>query len=569
MGPLSALRLVATLNAIASIAVVAQGAAIPWTYSKHFLSIKLGARQTNTPAEDGFLFESLEPSTSLQWVDCYERFKCSRLKVPLDYQDASKGDAAVAVMMLPADPDVEFQGTVFSFASAVGTASEGYFFSTGQMYRDNVLGTGWNFVTWDARGAGQTTPTFTCFESQDERYEFEQRERVLPDLTASTWPEWQAHYQDYNTRCQALSGDVIPYLGSIQTTRDLVSIATAMEISTINIWGFSYGANIGALLVALYPEKVGTLVLDSVSKIHEKFAPGTGAEFELTDHYKVVDYFLRACQSTGSIEGCAFYSPTVDEMRNRFMAIEDGLLKNPIEMALPEPGNYTLEHFKSDVLVVLTGIAGPASPLWTALGVFLADVEAAVAGDSPSDILAAFYAGGFASKPVSPPVDGKQQGATDSLQGISCTDSGPLGTISQDDFEALFAKFNRKDPYFGTTFLQNYLICSEWTAVNVEKLDFNLLNQKTDNTITFINHKLDPLSPLEGAKSMSRKFTNSRVITIDSASYTQILGPNSREAYAQVSLLFNTPGYKAPRNLLVQVDDSARPFGYDGSAFDV
>ncbi|EPS44355.1 hypothetical protein H072_1657 [Dactylellina haptotyla CBS 200.50] len=566
MGVSSVLRLVAAG------AVVVQCATIPWANFDGAEKIKLATRQIlerqSGPSEYDFLFETLEPSTSMQWVDCYGTFKCSRLKVPLDYKDPSKGDAAVAVMMLPASPDVPFLGTIYSFPGGAGNPSEPFFISAAQIFRDYILSPGWNFVTWDARGAGQTTPTLTCFGTQDERYAFEQRGRALPALTKSTWPQYKSYYHDYNAKCQALSGDVIPHLGFIQTTRDLVSIANAMGVSKINLWGFSYGANIGALLTALYPERVGKLVLDSVGKIPERFSPGTSVEFELRDHSKMLEYFFRACHSTGSVDGCAFYSPTVAEMHTRITNIEKKLLTNPIVIANP-PGNYSLENFRGDVFACLPGLAGSAQSLWPVLGYLLADVEATIAGAEPSFALNGFYSAAFGAKSVSPPVNGRQQGSADAQLGIPCTDSGPLGQISQKEFESLLSSFTRKDPHFGTTFLQNYLVCSEWTGVNVEKLDFSLLDQKPENTITFITHNIDPLGPLEGAKSMSRKFRNSRVIIIDAVGHTQLLGPNSTPGYMQVYALFNTPGYKAPRDLVVQVDDAARPFGYTGSTFDL
>ncbi|KAK6341638.1 hypothetical protein TWF696_008707 [Orbilia brochopaga] len=469
-------------------------------------------------------------------------------------------------MMLPANPNVPFLGTIYSHPGGAGNPSEPYFLSAAQTFRDVILGPGWNFVTWDARGAGQTTPTLTCFETAEERYAFEQRGRVLPPISKSTWPQWQTYYRDYNAKCQALSGDVIPYIGFIQSTRDLVSIATAMGESKINFWGFSNGANIGAWLVALYPERLGNLVLDSVSKIPERFSPGTSVEFELQDHGKMLDYFFRACQTTGSTTNCAFHGPDTTSMYNRYVAIEKALLEQPITMTSPQPGTYNLENFKSDVFLMISGNAGPPAYLWPFLGAFLADVENVLINNgAPGEALQTVYQGSFAPRPVSPPVNGRQQGGTDAQQGIPCTDSGPLGQLSQKDFETRLSSFNRKDPRFGTLFLQQYLACSEWTGVNVERPDFALLEKKTPNVITFISHKIDPLCPIEGDKSMSRRFRNSRVITIDAVGHTQLLGPNSTPAYMQVHECFNTPGYKAPRDLVVQVDDGARPFGYTGS----
>ncbi|KAF3916446.1 hypothetical protein ABW21_db0209024 [Orbilia brochopaga] len=461
MGILSTLRL-----ALVAYAVVTNCAAVPgWANSEQIqrTARQLFGRQDPPPlSEYSFRFESITPCERIEWVDCYDTFKCARLKVPLDYNDHSKGSAAVAVMMLPANPDVPFLGTIFSHPGGAGNPSEPFFLAVAHTFRDVILGAGWNFVTFDARGAGQTTPTLTCFATQEERYAFEQRGRALPPIVKSTdsWSKWQSYYRDYNAKCQALSGDVIPYLGFIQTTRDLVSIATAMGETKINFWGFSNGANIGALLVALYPERLGNLVLDSVSKITERFSPGTSVEFELQDHGKMLSYFFDACHSTGSTAGCAFYDTNVATMNTRYAAIEKALLANPISFTSPQPGTYNVENFKSDVFLIISGNAGPPAYLWPFLGAFLADVESVTKGGTPGDALQTVYGGGFAPRSVSPPVNGRQQGGTDAQQGIPCTDSGPLGRLSQGDFEAKLSSFNRKDPHFGTLFLQQYLVCS-------------------------------------------------------------------------------------------------------------
>lgn len=138
--------------------------------------------------------------------------------------------------MLPANPSVPLKGTIFSHPGGAGNPSVPFFLSAAQNIRDGVLGPGWNFVTWDARGAGQTTPTLTCFESNDERAGFSQRQRALPPLNKDTWETHKVFYEDYNQKCQSLSSEYIPHIGFIQTTRDLVSIADAMSVNKINLW---------------------------------------------------------------------------------------------------------------------------------------------------------------------------------------------------------------------------------------------------------------------------------------------------------------------------------------------
>lgn len=170
--------------------------------------------------------------------------------------------------------------------------------------------------------------------------------------------------------------------------------------------------------------------------------------------------FFKACQSTGSIGGCAFYDSdsTCGKMTKRYTATEEALAAHPIQMTAPQ-GTYNLENFKADVFGMMSGGAGSPTYLWPFLAAFLADVENVTKGNPPGAAFNQVYQQGFAPRYVSPPVDDRQQGPTDAQQGIPCTDSGPL-VITQKQFETRLSSFTRKDPYFGTVFLQQYLACS-------------------------------------------------------------------------------------------------------------
>ena len=41
------------------------------------------------------------PSPTLEWTACYGEFSCARLSVPLDYNDVTAGNAAIALIKYP------------------------------------------------------------------------------------------------------------------------------------------------------------------------------------------------------------------------------------------------------------------------------------------------------------------------------------------------------------------------------------------------------------------------------------------------------------------------------------
>ena len=55
------------------------------------------------------------PTETLHWVDCYERFQCARLEVPLDYSKLHEEKAAVALIRYPSkyrEDDPRWRGPI-------------------------------------------------------------------------------------------------------------------------------------------------------------------------------------------------------------------------------------------------------------------------------------------------------------------------------------------------------------------------------------------------------------------------------------------------------------------------
>lgn len=198
----------------------------------------------------------------------------------------------------------------------------------------------------------------------------------------------------------------------------------------------------------------------AVGKIEDRWAPGTSVEFELRDHDKLFEHWARACHFATASQ-CGFWYPTVAQIKSEYIKLETGLFTKPIQFASP-PGNYTQEMFRGDTFAFISGVIAPPVFSWFVLGYLLAEVRDCLNGASPAPggTLDLFYQTGWQPKPVSPPVDGRQQGSTDAQQGIPCTDSGPLASLSQKEFEKVFNRFIRKDPRWGPVFIAQYLACT-------------------------------------------------------------------------------------------------------------
>jgi hypothetical protein len=61
-----------------------------------FISNILAAPTTTNTSTTILDWSQIEPSVDVQWQPCFENFTCTRLEVPLDYEDARAGNTAIA-----------------------------------------------------------------------------------------------------------------------------------------------------------------------------------------------------------------------------------------------------------------------------------------------------------------------------------------------------------------------------------------------------------------------------------------------------------------------------------------
>src|SRR5947207_2935169 len=117
-----------------------------------------------------------------------------------------------------------------------------------------------DLLTWDPRGVAGSTPVTCIDEEQLDAYLA--LDSVLDDPT-----EKQAAIQankDFAAGCQRRSGDLLPFMDSESTARDMDRIREAVGDAKLTYLGFSYGTFIGQWYAHLFPTRVRALSLDGV-----------------------------------------------------------------------------------------------------------------------------------------------------------------------------------------------------------------------------------------------------------------------------------------------------------------
>jgi pimeloyl-ACP methyl ester carboxylesterase len=118
-----------------------------------------------------------------------------------------------------------------------GASSEAYAPILGSLYRDLSERTGRLVVLIDQRGTGHSTPFLNCED---------------PSKPAECIAAWTADKIDPLTITTTASAD------------DVAAVADALQAPQINLWGASYGSRLALEVVRRHPDRVRSLLIESV-----------------------------------------------------------------------------------------------------------------------------------------------------------------------------------------------------------------------------------------------------------------------------------------------------------------
>lgn len=193
------------------------------------------------------------PSVLAGWED---RLQCGELSVPVDYADPDgrqltikvsrmepKGDSKGVILTNPGGPGIEGRTLPAWLASS----------AMGELLEDRTL------VGVDVRGTGGSTAV-ECTEM----FDFEAPEG---DVTVEMAADYSASLAAANTSCAASDPTYFANLTSQNVARDLDRVRVALDVPRIDYFGTSWGTELGAHYLALFPDHVDRMLLDSVADL--------------------------------------------------------------------------------------------------------------------------------------------------------------------------------------------------------------------------------------------------------------------------------------------------------------
>ncbi|MGW0822656.1 alpha/beta hydrolase [Streptomyces sp. NPDC002845] len=201
-------------------------------------------------------------TAELAWKKCgtsnYPTLQCASLKVPLDHADPHGRQITLALSRVPHTAKQKYQGPLLVNPGGPGGSGltlAGFVASS----LPKKVAAQYDVIGFDPRGVGASKPALDC-----EPGHFAP---VRPDSVPSTPAVEKANLdraEAFAEACATKYADLLPYIDTVSTVKDMDAIRRALGTKKINYFGYSYGTYLGAVYAKLFPDRVRRAVLDSV-----------------------------------------------------------------------------------------------------------------------------------------------------------------------------------------------------------------------------------------------------------------------------------------------------------------
>jgi pimeloyl-ACP methyl ester carboxylesterase len=434
------------------------------------------------------------PTSAIAWKRCGGGLQCATLSVPVDWNQPTGAQVALAIARRPADDQRHRLGSLvinYGGPGDPGTQS----LRLGANDLPAAIRRRFDLVSFDPRGTGASR-SISCVD--DATYD-----RILAqDPTPDSPGQLLSFYNGTNgpvdlvQACIDRQGGWLAQVGTRNTARDLEALRVALGESKLTFLGYSYGTVIGAVYAQMYPDRIRAMVLDGAvnlsataqSELHDQ---ATGFE-------QALDAFLADCAANGR---CAFHQhgdprAALEALRQRF----EGGLQLPVGDG--RQAGATLFY-----LALASGLYDRANG-WPFLARGLA---AAVRGSGAGLAALADILSGRGP-------DGHFDNLQAALATIRCDDRhDPL--VSFSDFQANYAQYSQQFPIFGAFLASSPLGCDPRLPSPAPGEQVGDVRVTTAPPILIVGTTADPATPYAGALDLQQRLAGSRLLTLVSTEH--------------------------------------------------
>ncbi|KAF9474278.1 alpha/beta-hydrolase [Pholiota conissans] len=465
-----------------------------------------------------FSWQEVIPQKKLIWKNCYTHHQCTRLVVPLNHFNPEGRQATIALIRIPSSYPIsskKYRGPILFNPGGPGGEGIGLIQRQGEHFR-RIVGPQFDIVGFDPRGIGRSTPRTSLFKNDVERAIWDAgsgQVNTTDEGVAKTWARAIVLGQN------AADNDdgSLQFMNTEQTARDMLSIVEAHGRSKLQYWGFSYGTVLGAVFASLFPGKIERMILDGVVDVDEYF--GNKWSNKLLHTAEVMDLFISSCVEAGS-SGCAFWAPTVDQLRLKIDNLYSSVRRRPVPVKSGSTyGLVDYDKLRGVIFKLLKSPYASFQPLAKGLADLAAGDGLWVLKMYNQLIVPRFDHQCNSSTPNHDPI-----GESDGGIAVLCNDNHELPEDIKwaEDFYQLMINGSE----WGDVWSRYLMSCQGW-PISIKQPFRGPFGGDTSHPILLIGNTLDPVTPLFGAHKASKVFPGSVVLTQGAAGHCSIVAHSS------------------------------------------
>ncbi|KAL8843503.1 MAG: hypothetical protein Q9170_000007 [Blastenia crenularia] len=449
---------------------------------------------------------------TINWFPCTQNgslpLTCGILTVPLDYTDTTANAplnlqlVKISAVKQPKKGSILFNpggpGGVGRDLIA-GAGAQGLLVATGGLY---------DLIGFDTRGTSNSIP-FSCFTDPTARAISNLKNtQALKSSDTAVGESWAAK-KALGEACYESARDIGELIGTGFVARDMMQIVDALgEDGLLHYWGFSYGTVLGATVAAMFPERMGRIVLDGCANPHDYYA-GIDVE-QCTGSDSSFDGFFTACIAHPETCVLSEVADTPEELKAKFYELLYSIKDEPF-VAGSDASNDIFDYTAVKT-VVTSALYSPI--LWPLLATGLH-------GLLTKNITAVLELTPLLGSQIAPiyPNYGPE-----SIWGIRASDVS-LRTDNLTSLRPLLQQFYAKSQIFGDVLSALTLAYAQWPfkAKGAYTGDFHV---KTKNPVLLVGSAVDPVTPLISARNMSAGFEGSMVLEHTGYGHTSTAQPS-------------------------------------------
>lgn len=422
----------------------------------------------------------------LTWTDCEEGFECAVVGAPLDWlaQDSDFIPISLIRKAESAGKPIIFVNPGGPGVSGVNWMRTGYDTVGSAELREQF-----QLVAFDPRGVGDSAGVTCPTQAIKDVVYYAQSPHAFgseEDIAYS-----RKVLGDFAKDCQTVGFDTA-YFNTQQAARDLELLRVVSGSDSLNYLGFSYGTLLGSTYAALFPDRVGKLVLD-------------GAVDPLMSEGDMLLAQVAGFDATFR----AYVADCIEKIQCPFNKDVDSAIQL-VAQFLKEREVSTLPTQLDRELSLQATLAGIIAALYSEESwVYLSQAfDEALDGDGTTFLLLADF---YNNREL-------ERGYTSNLNeanlAISCADS----RVPESEALALDPEFAKASAVFGKYFAQPHLACEGWPeAKSTVELDFTV---PLANAPLVVGTTGDPATPYAQAVSLSELLDGAVLLTLKADRHT-------------------------------------------------